>query len=162
MPVELIRIDDRLIHGQVVVGWGQHLNLQRIILVHDEVAASEWEQELYRLGVPEEMVVEFAAVSEAIERLAAWRSDAQRAIILVADIDTVRRMVDGGAGIGAINVGGIHHQPGRAQKLRYVYLSAAEEAGLRELAARGIVITAQDLPTARPVALGDLVTGGSG
>ncbi len=52
VPIELFRIDDRLIHGQVVVGWGQPLDVGFIVLVDDEVATSEWEQELYRLGVP--------------------------------------------------------------------------------------------------------------
>ena len=49
------------------------------------------------------------------------------------------------------NLGGIHHRTGRTERLRYVYLTDAEAAQLRELAARGIEITAQDVPTARPV-----------
>jgi PTS system mannose-specific IIB component/fructoselysine and glucoselysine-specific PTS system IIB component len=53
----LYRIDDRLIHGQVVVGWGQPLDLKFIVLVDDTVASSDWEQELYRMGVPPEMAV---------------------------------------------------------------------------------------------------------
>ena len=68
MPIELHRIDDRLIHGQVVVGWGQPLELRFLVLVDDEVAASEWEQELYRMGVPPDMRVEFVSVAQAIER----------------------------------------------------------------------------------------------
>src|SRR4051812_23393445 len=59
VPLELYRIDDRLIHGQVVVGWGRPLDIRFIVLVDDEVAASEWEQELYRMGVPPEMEVFF-------------------------------------------------------------------------------------------------------
>ena len=62
MPIELYRIDDRLIHGQVVVGWGQPLSLRFIVLVDDEVASSDWEQELYRMGVPpgDERVLSFS------------------------------------------------------------------------------------------------------
>jgi mannose/fructose/N-acetylgalactosamine-specific phosphotransferase system component IIB len=55
----LNRIDDRLIHGQVVVGWGQPLDVRFIVLVDDAVAASDWEKELYRMGVPPEMEVRF-------------------------------------------------------------------------------------------------------
>jgi len=50
-------------------------------------------------------------------------------------------------------LGGIHHQPGRSQRLRYVYLSDSEAVKLKELAGQGIEITAQDVPTARPVPL---------
>ena len=70
MPIALYRIDDRLIHGQVVVGWGQPLGLGFIVLVDDEVASSEWEQELYRMGVPPEMSVQFSTVDDAAANLA--------------------------------------------------------------------------------------------
>src|ERR1041385_5266246 len=69
MTLVLYRIDDRLIHGQVVVGWGQPLNVAFIVLVNDEVAASEWEQELYRMGVPPGMEVHFDTVARAIREI---------------------------------------------------------------------------------------------
>ena len=69
MALDLYRIDDRLIHGQVVVGWGQPLDLRFIVLVDDEVAASDWEQELYRMGVPPDMDVYFDAVESAATKL---------------------------------------------------------------------------------------------
>ncbi|MCH6547189.1 MAG: PTS sugar transporter subunit IIB, partial [Gemmatimonadetes bacterium] len=58
--MELVRVDDRLIHGQVVVGWGRELQPDLVVLANDEVAANDWEQELYRLGVPERIDVKFA------------------------------------------------------------------------------------------------------
>src|SRR3712207_5416689 len=91
MAVELYRIDDRLIHGQVVVGWGQPLDVGFIALVDDEVAASDWEQELYRMGVPPEMDVYFEAVDAAAQQLARWRADARPGILLTGDIDTMVR-----------------------------------------------------------------------
>jgi len=51
MSIALYRIDDRLIHGQVVVGWGQRLNVGFIVLVDDAVRASPWEQEIGRAHV---------------------------------------------------------------------------------------------------------------
>ena len=54
-----------------------------------------------------------------------------------------------------VNVGGLHHRPGRTERLRYVYLSDAEAAELKALAARGVEVTAQDVPTASPVPLED-------
>ena len=52
-----------------------------------------------------------------------------------------------------LNLGGIHHRPGRTERLPYVYLSAEEHAVLRKLAEEGAVITGQDLPTTVPVPL---------
>lgn len=158
MTIELYRIDDRLIHGQVVVGWGQPLDITFIVLVDDTVATSDWEQELYRMGVPPEMDVYFHTADDAIGAIPRYRDDLRRGLLLTGDIATMRRLVDA-AGVTAVNIGGIHSGAGRTQRLRYVFLSPAEENGLRELAARGAIVTAQDVPGARPLPLADILGG---
>lgn len=158
MTLVLNRIDDRLIHGQVVVGWGQPLDVRFILLVDDGVAASEWEQELYRMGAPPGMDVYFLSVDAAIDELPRYRADSRPGILLTGDIETMRRLVEAG-GISAINLGGIHHRTGRTQRLRYVFLNEDEETALRELASRGVAVTAQDVPGARPIPLDDILGG---
>lgn len=158
MPIALYRIDDRLIHGQVVVGWGQPLELRFVVLVDEEVASSEWEQELYRMGVPPEMTVHFCTVEEAAGQLPVFDQRPEPGLVLTGDIATMARLVREADGhVRAVNVGGIHHQPGRNGHLRYVFLSSAEEQGLRDIAALGVVVTAQDVPSARPVPLDELL-----
>ena len=158
MTLELYRIDDRLIHGQVVVGWGQPLDIDFIVLVDDTVATSDWEQELYRMGVPPEMDVYFHTAPTAIAAIPAYRADARRGLLLTGDIATMRQLVDG-AGVTSVNVGGIHSRAGRTQRLRYVFLAPDEEQQLRDLRTRGALVTAQDVPGARVVALDDLIAG---
>ena len=165
MPLELYRIDDRLIHGQVVIGWGRPLDIRFIVLVDDEVASSEWEQELYRMGVPPEMDVFFHSVDEAVASHATYAADRRPGILLTGDIGTMRRLVDGvrartpGDRITAVNVGGLHHRVGRAQRMRYVFLTEGEERELRALAGEGVAVTAQDVPAARPVPLDEILSG---
>lgn len=159
MAIDLYRIDDRLIHGQVVVGWGQPLNLEFIALVDDEVAGSEWEQELYRMGVPPEMDVYFATPDDASRMLEEWRRDQRPGILLTGDIDTMRRLIELSPSIKTVNLGGIHHRAGRTLKLRYVYLSPQEEEALRALERSGVAVTAQDVPSARAVPLEDVLRG---
>ena len=154
----LYRIDDRLIHGQVVVGWGQPLDIGFIVLVDDLVAEADWEQELYRMGVPPEMDLYFHSAADAVPALAKYRADPRPGILLTGDIPTMRRLVDE-AGVNTVNVGGLHSRAGRVQRLRYVFLSPDDERQLRELAAHGAVVTAQDVPGARPVSLVDLLVG---
>jgi len=158
VSVVLYRIDDRLIHGQVVVGWGQPLDIGFIVLVDDEVAGSEWEQELYRMGVPPEMDVYFHSANDAPGALGAYRTDPRPGILLTGDISTMRHLVDAG-GISEVNVGGIHFRTGRVQRLRYVFLAPEEEEALRALAARGTRVSAQDVPGARPIPLDELLSG---
>jgi mannose/fructose/N-acetylgalactosamine-specific phosphotransferase system component IIB len=157
--IELYRIDDRLIHGQVVVGWGQPLSIGFIVLVDDEVAASDWEQELYRMGVPPDMDVHFASADSAASRIEEWQRHERPGILLTGDIETMRRLVDRCPQINEVNIGGIHHRAGRAQRLRYVYLSPDEERALRELEAKGVKVSAQDVPAARSVPLAEVLAG---
>ena len=151
MAVELFRIDDRLIHGQVVVGWGQPMKLGFIVLVDDEVASSDWEQELYRKGVPPDMNVHFTTVEEAARQLGDWNADARPGILLTGDIETMVRLIELTPAVRQVNLGGIHHRADRRHRLRYIYLSAEEEKALEQLVARGIDVSAQDVPSARPV-----------
>ncbi len=163
MALEHFRIDDRLIHGQVVVGWGQPLGLRFIVLVDDEVARSDWEQELYRMGVPPDMDVFFDSVDDAARRLAMYRADHRSGMLLTGDIDTMERLVAAAPKITSVTIGGVHHKPGRTARSRYVFLTPDEEQRLAALADRGVQVSAQDVPGASPVPLDELLTGdGSG
>lgn len=157
MPVDLYRIDDRLIHGQVVVGWGQPLNVRLIILVDDDVACCDWEQDLYRMGVPPEMELRFADVATAIRDHRSYASDPRHSIVLTGNVATMRALVTEIKPPRGVNIGGLHHRPGRRPKLRYVFLSPVEEAELRDLMASGVKVTAQDVPSARAVPLEELL-----
>lgn len=158
MSVVLFRVDERLIHGQVVVGWGSHLHADRIVVVDDEIATSQWEQELYELGLPPETRSEFATVAAAREALPRWQHNSERLIVLTRDVTTMLRLAQDGLLRDAdINIGGIHHAPGRRRVLPYIYLSTNEEAALRQLADNVAHVSARDLPSARSVTVNQLL-----
>jgi PTS system mannose-specific IIB component/fructoselysine and glucoselysine-specific PTS system IIB component len=157
MPIVLTRVDDRLVHGQVVVGWGRPLDLHRIVLVDDEVRESPWEQELYRMAAPREIAVEFRSAAEAAEQLADWEAGRERVLVLTGSIDTVQELIRRMPGvIRRLNLGGIHAGPGRRERLRYLYLSEGEIETLEALARDGVEVAAQDVPSSRPIGLGEL------
>jgi mannose/fructose/N-acetylgalactosamine-specific phosphotransferase system component IIB len=157
----LNRIDDRLIHGQVVVGWGQPMDIGFIVLVDDQVSSSDWEQELYRMGTPPEMDVYFVSVDAAGREIPKYESDSRSGILLTGDVGSMLRLVKQGV-VREVNVGGIHHRADRKQRLRYVFLSPDEEAVLREMANEGAVVTAQDVPASTPVPLDELLQSEAG
>ena len=157
MSIVLCRIDDRLIHGQVVIGWGRPLGIDQIILVDDQVAASEWEQELYRMAVVPEIEVRFVTLAAATAQLAQWNDNGKRGLVLTGDLDTMAALHKASPDIvHRINLGGIHHRPGRRERLPFVYLTDQELRTLRSMEERGAVVTAQDLPTSSPVPLRNL------
>ena len=157
MPIVLCRVDDRLIHGQVVVGWGQALGVSRIILVDDQVAGSDWEQELYRMAVTPEISIEFATVAQGAAGLRGWQDDPRRTVVLTGGLDTMAALYKADpAAVHRINLGGVHHRPGRRERLPYLYLTDDEMRRLQALEAAGAEVSAQDLPTTPPVALRSL------
>ena len=153
MPVLLYRIDDRLVHGQVVIGWGKPLDIGLIALVDDLVAESEWEQELYRMGMPPEIGLECWSLAQAAKRAVVWRSDTRNSIVLTAEVYTMVALCRSAPPVERVVLGGLHHKPGRTARLPYVYLTDDELRALDELATEGVKIEAQDLPTSAPVPL---------
>jgi mannose/fructose/N-acetylgalactosamine-specific phosphotransferase system component IIB len=160
MPIVLFRVDERLIHGQVVVGWGGPMHADRIVVVDDDLSASPWEQELYCLGVPPEIEARFSSVADARASYPGWAADAHRTIVLVRDVATARRMAEGGLLQGSeVNLGGVHHAAGRTARLPYLHLTDAELVALREIGETGAEVSARDLPANRRVPLEELARG---
>lgn len=154
MPLLLCRVDDRLIHGQVVLGWGRPLGLERLVLVDDAVAANEWEQELYRMAVPAGIEVVFASVAVAVASLEAWKADPRRTGLLTGDLESMAALYAADHDtVRHINLGGLHHRPGRTERLPYLYLTDDELLFLRRLSAEGADVVAQDVPTGPAIGL---------
>lgn len=156
MTLSLVRVDDRLIHGQVVVGWGKALGARQLVLADDEVSVNDWERDIYRVGVPPDMTIEFLSVEQAARQVPEWESSSNRTILVLGDVAAAVRLCDLAPQVKHVNLGGIHQAPGRRQHLPYVFMTESEAGALSALAARGVEITAQDVPTARPVPLKEL------
>jgi PTS system mannose-specific IIB component/fructoselysine and glucoselysine-specific PTS system IIB component len=159
MSVVLYRIDERLIHGQVVMGWGPELRPEHYLVADDELATSEWEQDLYRLGLPETATAEFLSVVDAKTRLETLESDPRVTIVLTRSVSAMVGLAAGGALQGReVNVGGVHHAPGRTERLPYVFLNSDDEASLKSLEDLEVVVSARDLPSSRAVGLASLLS----
>lgn len=161
MPILLYRVDDRLIHGQVVVGWGAHRRLDYIAVVDDDLAASDWEQDLYRAGLSESIEGRFRSVDSALSSIPEWRTMPDQGFLLTRDLATMRRLAEGGALDGAeVNLGGIHGAPGRRRILPYLFLGPEDMEELKRLARTGVRVIAQDVPAARRIGLGEIIESG--
>lgn len=154
MPILLFRVDERLIHGQVVIGWGGVLRPGRFLVVDGPLAESEWEQELYVLGLPEGATAEFSSPEAARPRMETWMSTGPPSVLLTRDIETMLEIAKGGVLTGrAVNLGGIHHRNGRTEVLPYLFLDDGDRELLRQLANEGVEVSAQDLPGSPKVSL---------
>lgn len=153
MPVALVRIDDRLVHGQVVEGWLKSIRVTHIVVASDSVAADETQKALYLLAVPHGVKLSCLPLSEAASswNSPAWSKD--RILVLVSAPQDVVTLLEKGADIKSLNVGGLHFREGRIQILKAVSLDDKDVAALRKLEAQGVFLEARPLPLDEPVAL---------
>lgn len=158
MGIVLFRVDERLIHGQVVVGWGNHLRSRLYVVFDDELAESGWEQDLYRLALPSSAEARFHRLSEARRVLAALRDDPARSVVLFRCLAAATAVEPGAWDEGdVLNLGGLHHKPGARSVRTYLHLDGADEEAIRTLAARGVRVFGRDLPSSSLVPEGELL-----
>jgi mannose/fructose/sorbose-specific phosphotransferase system IIB component len=153
MAVLLYRVDDRLIHGQVVVGWGRHLKANSILVCSDRVADDELARTMMEMGAPADVKVEVLRLVAAAASLGNDSLQKRSAIVLFEAPADALRLVELNVAIKKLNVGGMHFRPGKRQIMEGVSVDKRDCAALYELAARGVDIYVQMVPQARPVSL---------
>lgn len=160
MALALVRIDDRLIHGQVVLGWARILKPQRIVVANDRVAGSDWERKLYTASVPAPLKASFLTVDEAAAELSAGGFAGETTVLLFESVADVHRAARAGARFEEVNVGGLHYREGTRAFLPYVYLSPEDRRLLEDLIGQGVRFVARDIPGNPAIDLDPLITKG--
>lgn len=155
--IVLLRIDDRLIHAQVVIGWGSVLHPDRIVAADDVIASTEWEKNLYLTAAPADIKVSILSLEETMTRINGGVFDKERIILLVRAPQSILRLIELGLTVDEVNVGGLHYSEGKRQYLDFVYLDEEERQAFRELVKRGVTLEARALPDHKPVILNSKV-----
>lgn len=146
MSLLLVRVDDRLVHGQVTQGWGSHLRPDRLVVVNDAVASDRWERELYEASAPEGMIVSVLALAEAPGRVEAWLEKGEGLLLLVDTPADALRLYESGISFEILNLGGLHSREGRKRILPYLSVDDNDIAALARLRESGVRIECADVP----------------
>ena len=149
MPVVLARIDDRLIHGQVTVGWSEQLRPDRILLANNAIAADSWQVRVYASTVPPGIEVSILPVSKVAARLFDNEHRAEQVLLLTGSPEEMAELVRLGIPISEVNVGGLHFGPGKREMLPFVYVDRQDLKALVRLLEMGMTLSAQQVPGGR-------------
>jgi mannose/fructose/N-acetylgalactosamine-specific phosphotransferase system component IIB len=142
----LVRVDDRLLHGQVVLGWGQVLAPRAYLIVDDEVASDAWEREAFLAAAPPGAELRVLGL-EAFGAGTTGDWPTEGTVVLLRGLPELKELVARGfRPEGGVNLGGLHARPGSREILPYVHLTAEDEAILTALLDAGVPLFAQDLP----------------
>lgn len=157
MPLCLVRIDDRLIHGQIVLGWARLMKPDRIVVSNDRVAKNNWERKFYTSSVPSHIKVSFLTLDETARELLNNLYKNESVMILFEKTKDAYLVVEKGVQFEEINIGGLHYREGANEVLPYVFLTREDTHLLRELVKQKIRLYAQDIPGNQPTILNPLV-----
>lgn len=142
----LFRIDDRLIHGQVVVGWVRYMEATKIIVANDLLAGDETQKMLYKMVATNDLGIEVLPVEEAA-RWALKRSAAeQNTIFLFENPADVLRFAQLGVPMASINIGGMRSSQGKRQIHEAVFVDKKDYQMFHTLKGMGIKIEIRMVP----------------
>lgn len=146
MPLCLVRIDDRLIHGQVVLGWARALKPDRIVVANNRIAKNSWERKFYTSSVPSDIKLSFLELEETARQLLNNLFKNESVMILFESVKDAYSVIEQGATLKEINIGGLHYREGAHEVLPYVFLTDEDKTYLRELVKKSVTLLAQDVP----------------
>jgi len=145
--IVLSRVDDRLIHGQVVEGWLRVVQARRIVVVSDHAAQDSFQAGLMRLAVPPDVELTILPVAEAARDLTASSWKEERVMLLMPSLKEARRLAESGWDPSPLNLGGLHDAPGRTAYTPSLALSSEDLEDLKALVDRKVSIDTRALPT---------------
>ena len=147
MAIALLRVDDRLVHGQVVEGWLPSLKADLILVVSDAAAADPIQAALMKMAMPPDVGLLVLGVADAAEALSSPKMAARRALVLVPGPAEALALLQKGVAVERVNVGGLHFTIGKVQLGRALFLDEKDKDALRAIAARGVRLEGQPLPS---------------
>lgn len=145
MDLQLTRIDDRLIHGQVVVGWVRALNIQRLVVANDSIAANAMQRTLMEMAVPSGLKVSLLTVPQAVEASRA-QGPPEKVLLLFGNPQDALAFVRSGGTLSSLNVGGMHFCDGKRQVCSTVCVDERDIQAFKELKALGLELEVRAVP----------------
>lgn len=145
--IQKIRIDDRLLHGQVAFSWKSALGFDAIVIASDAAANDPMRKQVIKMCCPEGVRLAVRTVEGAAELLRNPRLEAMKVFVICPDPATVSSLLTMIDEKPVVNLGGMQSAEGRAMFSRNVYVNADDIAALDDIAERGYTIEVQEVPS---------------
>jgi len=153
----LVRIDDRLIHGQVAVKWLRHLDCKVILVIDDELWNDAFMQNVLRLAAPSGVQLRVAPVHGAARQLALMNGQENHVLVLLRSPQAALALLEDGISFQELNLGGLGAGPGTVRLYKSVSANNEQLTALRNIQSRGVRVYVQMVPEERPIELAELL-----
>ncbi|MBI5970067.1 MAG: PTS sugar transporter subunit IIB [Deltaproteobacteria bacterium] len=149
--VILVRVDDRLLHGQIICSWVPFTKADSLVVASDEAAGDELTSEIMCACGCEGLTVRVEKLSEAATRIGLCMSCPDRVIMIVSDVRDAMRLYELGMRFASLNLGNIHHEKNGRTITPSVIVNGEDEKILDRFKLLGVEIDIRDVPTKEPV-----------
>ncbi len=146
MAIIHVRIDERLIHGQVATVWSNSLGATRIMVINDEASKDDIQKSVLKMATPPGIKLSVLTVSDAAERIKAGRYDSDKVFMIFKTPKDCLRLIETGISLPEINVGNMAHKEGATQVKRSVNVTKDDIETFKKLNSMGIKMTARMIP----------------
>lgn len=147
MEILNVRIDERLIHGQVAAYWTNSLNATRIMVIDDMAAKDEVQKIALKMACPANVKLSVLPVERAVMRLKEEAYPNDRIFIVVKGSRTIKQVYEAGYLFPLVNVGNISSKHGSTRIRRSISVTDEDVANFREMADKGVKFIAQLVPS---------------
>jgi mannose PTS system EIIAB component len=159
MAIVEVRIDDRLIHGQVCGFWIPHYSVEKIVIVDDKICNDDMRKTALKFGCPGNVKLSILSAEVAADKLKRNLDKGSRVMILCEGPAPIRKMVELGYSISKVTVGNMSNKPGTRHVKGTVYVSNQDHEDFKYLAEQGVTVLTQMVPNEKPVEYENLIKG---
>ncbi|WP_319543917.1 PTS sugar transporter subunit IIB [uncultured Pseudodesulfovibrio sp.] len=142
----LVRIDNRLIHGQIIETWLPYTGAKQVVVANDELAHDILQQEIMSLAIPQTVDSSFVGVDALNDLLEQMNFDSGQTIVLFSSCADAKRAYEAGFDFDILNIGNVHYSPGKKQISPSVALSDEDENCLKILNRKGVKLDFRCVP----------------
>ena len=147
MTVSHVRMDNRLIHGQILVSWNAHLNIDHLIVVNDKVAQDPLQVTLLNAVTPIGAKVSVLSIADCLKYCKSPESENEKIFIIAKFPEDGSGLVNGGLDLKVLNLGNQAYTRGAKKLSNTVFLNESGVKALKEIHEKGIKITCRMMPT---------------
>lgn len=158
MPLVLVRVDSRLVHGQVVEGWVPHVHANCLLVVNDDLAANPFLRSVMELAGTPSLRIVFCTLDQVVREAAEIDRRGEKAILLCSTPADAARVLANGVRFSALNIGNIHFGAGRVEITPSVFFSPEDYDSVEALQRQGVEVEVRGTPFEPPKS----VRGGGG
>lgn len=155
MGIELIRVDDRLIHGQVAMGWTRSRGINTILAIDDATAKDRMQCQLMKMATPPGVTSYFFSVDDAVEKILKNALKNKKAMLLVKGPVELKALIDRGVEINEVNIGNQRSGENKIQLATQMFATPEELEIWKSISQMNIKLYAQGVPGGANVNIND-------